>query len=619
MILRSLRILGFALMALVARGADAQSLSTVSIPDAATRGMAAIQQTQRISQKTQGCAGTCHLQMYGALAYRAALEHGLPVDAAAMRADALRWMGRRDLAYAVEQHATGEVAMTSAFPLLASHAVGVKPSMTTAMQARAVAMQQNPDGDWTAMSTRPPSNYSSFTFTALGLRALQLYAHPSQQQDVTARVARARAWLSSHQPQQTEDRTYQLLGLTWAGAPRTELAGKAAALLATQQADGGWTSLDGRASDAYATGQALVALHDAAGLALADAGWRRGIEFLLRTQASDGTWRVPTRLQPWISPPYYESGYPYGRDQFISVAGASWAVMALGRAVGQPTAPAPDTLPLASLAEPDVEPWVERAVFGTVSDLRKLLDEGLSPNATMTSGRVPLLSLVAPDVVKMRLLIDRGADVNARSQTRFTALMVAAQFQGAGDAIRLLLDHKAQVTAPEGSGTPLANAYPLFIATHGGNADVLAALHKAGDRLDAEALAIGNTPRTPLALAVTLNRGEVVQTLLDLGAPVDQRRPNGRTALAAAILNNRAPLVHLLLERGADVNLVDGTGMTPLMYAATTDFGDSTIVNLLLAAGARTDVRDSEGLTALERARRDRNGHVIAALEKVQR
>jgi ankyrin repeat protein len=293
-------------------------------------------------------------------------------------------------------------------------------------------------------------------------------------------------------------------------------------------------------------------------------------------------------------------------------------VIALARALGPPSAPASESLPLAPVSFPEVEPWVETAMFGTVADLRHLLDGGLSPNATMRAGGVPLLSLVAPDREKMRLLLDRGADVNARSQSRFTPLMVAAQFQQAGEAIRLLLERGAQVRLPEATATPFANAFPLFIASHGGNADVLPALHKAGDRLDVEGLAIGNTPRTPLVLAVTLNRSEVVRTLLDLGAPVDQARTNGRTALAAAILNHRVPLVRLLLERGANVNLVDATGMTPLMYAATTDFGDANVVDLLLAAGARTDMRDKEGMTALDRARRYGNTHLIPSLERAQ-
>ena len=128
-----------------------------------------------------------------------------------------------------------------------------------------------------------------------------------------------------------------------------------------------------------------MALHDAGGMATDALVWRRGIEFLIRTQASDGTWHVPTRLPPWVSPPYFESGYPYGRDQFISVAGANWSLRALALALPNPTVP--DRLPLADVTAADVEPWVEFAMFGTPAELKRLLDDGLSVNASTAAGR----------------------------------------------------------------------------------------------------------------------------------------------------------------------------------------------------------------------------------------
>jgi hypothetical protein len=48
---------------------------------------------------------------------------------------------------------------------------------------------------------------------------------------------------------------------------------------------------------------------------------------LLKTQQADGTWRVKSRSFPFQ--PYFESGFPYGSDQWISAAGSSWATIAL--------------------------------------------------------------------------------------------------------------------------------------------------------------------------------------------------------------------------------------------------------------------------------------------------
>ena len=79
-------------------------------------------------------------------------------------------------------------------------------------------------------------------------------------------------------------------------------------------------------SDAYATGQALYALNVGRQMAV-QSRLQKGIDYLLRTQAADGTWHVESR-SIWLQP-YFESGFPYGHDQFISAAGTGWAVMAL--------------------------------------------------------------------------------------------------------------------------------------------------------------------------------------------------------------------------------------------------------------------------------------------------
>ena len=216
--------------------AHAQTLDHARIREAATRGYAAIQAAQRVSQKSQTCTTTCHLQAYGAFSYRAVREHGITLDEATAKADLTRGLRSKavSLADAVQGNALGEIAMNAAFFMVASHAAGLRPSVVTAAVSRSVALQQKPEGDWTALYTRPPSNSSSFTFTALALQTLQLYGHPSRKADVAQRVQRAAAWLQSHTPRDTEDRVYQLLGLWWAGTERTRLTELARSLAATR-------------------------------------------------------------------------------------------------------------------------------------------------------------------------------------------------------------------------------------------------------------------------------------------------------------------------------------------------------------------------------------------------
>jgi len=141
----------------------------------------------------------------------------------------------------------------------------------------------------------------------------------------------ARQWLWSLQPESTEDRSYQLLGLAWSGEPADKLESLARALVAEQREDGGWSQLRGLKSDAYATGQALYALRVAAGSPLSHPAIQRAVRFLLDTQLEDGTWYVRHRAFPFQ--PTMDSGFPHGRDSWISAAASSWSVMALSMAV----------------------------------------------------------------------------------------------------------------------------------------------------------------------------------------------------------------------------------------------------------------------------------------------
>ena len=79
-------------------------------------------------------------------------------------------------------------------------------------------------------------------------------------------------------------------------------------------------------ADAYATGISLYALR-AAGVPATREAYLRAIRFLEQSQYQDGSWLVKTRSYP--TQPYFESGYPFGNNQWISVAGASWATLAI--------------------------------------------------------------------------------------------------------------------------------------------------------------------------------------------------------------------------------------------------------------------------------------------------
>jgi ankyrin repeat protein len=602
-----------ALAACVAAGPAAeQTVGTSHVRDAAIRGFALVQAAQKQSLTKQFCSGTCHLQVMGAFAYRSMKEHGLPVDEETAKADAAKAFRALEFSFGVETLGLTEPGIGGSF-MIAAHTMGLPASAATTGAARAMALLQQSDGDWTSLHVRAPSSYSSFTFTAYGLRSLQLLSHPSQKQDVARRVARASRWLESHTARETEERTFQLLGLSWAGADRNLLTRLGRALAATQRPDGGWNSVDGRESEAYSTGQALVALHDAAGVATSDPVYQRGLAFLVKSQAADGSWHVTTRLPPWVNPPYFESGYPYGRDQFISVAGANWAVMALTRALG-PAQPV-NELPLSSMKVPVIEPWTETLMFGTVVDIQRLLDGGFDPNSVTSAGGITPLMLVMPDVEKAKLLLDHGAQINARSRDRhYTPLTLAAQYPEGASAVRFMLDHGATPGALAGASSPAGDVTPFFAASASGARDVLAQLRDRPETMSAPGTLTFGLTLTPLTAAAAFDRVDTVRALIAVGADVN----GGETPpLAGTALGNQLEIARVLIAAGADVNRAGNfpaPGNTALHLAAYIDHGDSQMVDLLLKAGARADVRDASGLTPLDVAEKTHNVHVIAAL-----
>ena len=170
-----------------------------------------------------------------------------------------------------------------------------------------------------------------FSRTALGIRILQVYGQPGRKAELQKRVERAARWLAANPPKTTEDVNMQLLGLKWAGATRRVTDAGIKRLMVLQREDGGWGQTPDLPTDAYATGQALYTLHEL-GVPVKDPVYRRGVQYLLQTQAADGTWYVKSRAPKFQ--PYFESGMPYGHDQWISAAATSWGAMALSYASG---------------------------------------------------------------------------------------------------------------------------------------------------------------------------------------------------------------------------------------------------------------------------------------------
>jgi N-acyl-D-amino-acid deacylase len=212
---------------------------------------------------------------------------------------------------------------------------GTKPDdLSDAMVAYLLKIQDE-DGHWGVHGIRPPAEESLAMCTVVAVSGLKTFAGDGKNDAIPSAIEKTRAWLAAAKLDSNEDRVARLWGHSLLGGTDAERSAARAALLETQRDDGGWGQTAEMASDAYAAGSTLFILLDS-GLAPSDPATKRGIEYLLRSQLEDGSWHVTTRAKPVQV--FFDNGDPHGKDQFISIAGTSWATAALARSLREAAA-----------------------------------------------------------------------------------------------------------------------------------------------------------------------------------------------------------------------------------------------------------------------------------------
>lgn len=530
---------------------------------------------------------SCHHNILPILMLHMARERGMEIDEsvlAAVENKTFRALRRATaLDDAIQAVALNDPTPNDSFLLMAAGAAGVERSLVPAVYARRLLGWER-DGHWVTSDFRPPQSSSEFTATATAIRAISLYLPEEKRAAREASFGRARQWLLATAPVSVEDASFRVLGLVWAGASGSEIDSAAKDLLAFQLPGGGWPELRGYPADAYSTGEALFSLHEG-GLPATSRPWRQGLRFLISTQAADGSWRVRTRMvsPAQVSPPYFATGFPYGKDEYISYAGSCWAVMALLSAVPER---AHDPEKAHAVEEPA---WIRTALFGTPQQVSSLDPESRTVNGTT------VLMMAVPDPEKVRLLLKRGAEVRVRVPSGTDALTIAAAYRGSAEALRLLLEAGAEVRPGK---TPL-----LFAAMSGDLENVKLLLAHGADPSAAA-----------LASAVTFGYVDVVQALIAAGASARGTEASGINLLHWAVIANRPAVIPALVAAGVPLNATDENGYTPLMYAASIDFGDTRSLKALLRAGADTAIRNNGGRTAREQAHHFGHAALEAAL-----
>ena len=316
---------------------------------AVEKSIALLQSSGLQFSRSSGCT-SCHHQYLPQMAFGIARERGIAFDEAAARRqnDATLTLLNRVRQEAVENRdRIPDVPVSVSYALLSLSAGHHAADETTEAMARVIGAWQGNDGAFYPLPPmRPPIEAGAFTATALSLRALQLYGSNDEE-----RIGRASQWLRAATPRTTEEHAMQLLGLAWAKAPADAVRTSADALLREQRPDGGWAQLPTVETDAYATGQALVALqasgHDVAerrvpprrrvSASHAVFGWLvAGAQQDISRSAAEGEWLPPREASVDL-----RSGYQLGDDgDRAGIAGANNVRHDASRAPRWPCAPA---------------------------------------------------------------------------------------------------------------------------------------------------------------------------------------------------------------------------------------------------------------------------------------
>jgi ankyrin repeat protein len=199
--------------------------------------------------------------------------------------------------------------------------------------------------------------------------------------------------------------------------------------------------------------------------------------------------------------------------------------------------------------------------------IQLLIDKGANINAKNNNGLSTLsIAIMNDNIEAAKLLIDKGADINA-IDIKGDNLLIKALEECRIDTAKLLINKGIDVN---------------FIPEDGISALMTVCLMNTKNDRTKENLSGSTLVR--FEMYSQDDYFELIELLIANGADVNSKGFGGMSALGAAASVDNIEAIKLLIEKGADVNAKDNNGQTALFYATT--FDNAEAIKLLIANGA---------------------------------
>ena len=188
----------------------------------------------------------------------------------------------------------------------------------------------------------------------------------------------------------------------------------------------------------------------------------------------------------------------------------------------------------------------------------------------------------------VEVLIDQGADINARNRDKESPIHIAVQKQNK-EIVSILLESGADINAED-----YMRRTPLLFAVKNKDIDIINFLIENGACIDPRE--DSTHEEIPLHQAVVDNEKSIVEMLLKNGGNIEAKCWFGNTALIKAVRKGTIEMVQFLISSGADTEAENDNSLTPLLTAVHEDHIEA--VEILLENGAKIDYC-SDGIIAI--------------------